>query len=70
MALSLMFLDPFVRISVSALIQGLLPGPALAHTIPRSGSLGTGNGIVHSTSYTAVTTAWLTFFVLSPVTLL
>ena len=70
MALSLMFLDPFVRILVSALIRGLLSGPAWAHTIPRSGSLGTGNGIVHSTSYTAVTTAWLTFLVLSPVTLL
>ena len=67
MALSLMFLDPFVRISATALIQGLLHGPASAHTIPRSGTLGTGNGIVQSTTYTAVTTAWLTFFVLSPV---
>lgn len=70
MALSLMFLDPFVRVSVTALIQGLLHGPALAHTIPRSGSLGTGSGFVQSTTYTAVTTACLTFFILSPVILL
>lgn len=70
MALSLMFLDPFVCVSVIALIQGLLHGPALAHTIPRSGSLGTGSGFVQSTTYTAVTTACLTFFILSPVILL
>lgn len=70
MALSLKFLDPFVGISVTALIQGQLHGPALAHTIPESGSLGTGNGIVQSTTYTALTTACLTFFILSPVILL
>lgn len=70
MALSLKFLDPFVGISVTALIQGQLHGPALAHTIPGSGSLGTGNGIVQSTTYTALTTACLTFFILSPVILL
>ena len=42
MAFSLVFLDPFMCISVPALIQGLLHGPASGQTIPRSSSLGTG----------------------------